>query len=94
MKEYAIKTTVEFTDIIKADEFDEEEYTSDFLDWLSIFNFDHKEVKTVSVIPNPCVSCGKPLATFRGEFNRLLCENCFCEWLLIEELIKGQKQGG
>ena len=45
MKEFTVITTVEFTDIIKGDEFDKDDYLVDFDAWLDNFNFDRMEIK-------------------------------------------------
>lgn len=39
--------------------------------------------------PGYC-SCGQP-GTFRKDFGYLMCENCYCEMLLIRELMEGAK---
>ena len=50
MKEYTIITTVEFTDIFGGyDEFDKEDYLTDFEAWLDNFNFDRMEIKNTKV---------------------------------------------
>ena len=49
MKEFTVITTVEFTDIIKGDEFDKDDYLVDFDAWLDNFNFDRMEIKKTKV---------------------------------------------
>lgn len=49
MKEYTIVTTVDFTEIIQGDEEDKANCIDEFKDWLSMFNFDDKIIKSVKV---------------------------------------------